>query len=319
MEARGDHVAHRRQLQPQRHRGRCPAGDRCRARQWLDAPARRREVLLLARGAAEDGAPAWGGPNRTDASRPRLVFSAKVTTPRGHLLDLRQPCDGGDAADRRAPRSGSRRWSSIFLQLLVERRRNADAEGSRMSRGTRSPTRCRSARSRPIARTCASSSHRVLRKPSGVEADDLIESKRGVGKHRLASRRARMTASATTRRKRKVWWAKRLRRLGLALAKLRARDLLRRPFDRAVRCAVRGHSRGGRLQAAALRAHARSRHRAPWPRTRSCVPPLMILSEVYDISPDVSAVAYTVSAPERHDVTKRSPPVRRARARGEAA
>ena len=94
----------------------------------------------------------------------------------------------------------------------------------------------------------------------------------------------------TARRKRQVWWAKRLRRVGLA-------------WQNALEIA-----RAGRLTAPygapfeivheervyKLRRYART----PDPGTSPVaaplllVPPLMVASEVYDISPDVSAVAY---------------------------
>jgi putative long chain acyl-CoA synthase len=114
-------------------------------------------------------------------------------------------------------------------------------------------------------------------------------------------------ATATTRRKRQVWWAKRVRRLGLA-------------WQNALEIA-----RAGRLTAPygapfetiheekvyRLRRYAKIAERtveAPL----LLVPPLMVASEVYDISPDVSAVAFMqragvdvwlidFGAPERED------------------
>ena len=95
-------------------------------------------------------------------------------------------------------------------------------------------------------------------------------------------------SSATERRTRQVKWAKRLRRLGLA-------------WDNALELA-----RAGRLTAPygapfevlheervyRLRRYAREAvHDAP-AEPLVLVPPLMVASEVYDISPDVSAVAY---------------------------
>src|SRR6476469_3124472 len=69
------------------------------------------------------------GQGRTAPTRrDELVFSAKVTTPRGHLLDLRQRVDGGvlriaeHSIELAAMEFG-------LLQLLVERRRTVtDAE-----------------------------------------------------------------------------------------------------------------------------------------------------------------------------------------------
>ncbi len=94
-------------------------------------------------------------------------------------------------------------------------------------------------------------------------------------------------ASATDRRRRKVWWATRLRRVGLA-------------WDNALELA-----RAGRLTAPygapfevlheervyRLRRYAREPIAGP-KQPLLLVPPLMVASEVYDISPDVSAVAY---------------------------
>ncbi|HEY1552844.1 MAG TPA: alpha/beta fold hydrolase, partial [Kofleriaceae bacterium] len=96
-------------------------------------------------------------------------------------------------------------------------------------------------------------------------------------------------ASATDRRRRKVWWAKRLRRVGLA-------------WDNALELA-----RAGRLTAPygapfevlheervyRLRRYARDATTKTGPQEPLLlVPPLMVASEVYDISPEVSAVAY---------------------------
>jgi putative long chain acyl-CoA synthase len=93
----------------------------------------------------------------------------------------------------------------------------------------------------------------------------------------------------TAKRRRQVWWARRLRRLGLA-------------WENALEIA-----RAGRLTAPYGAAFEvvheervyRLRHYAADPQTTPIaagplllVPPLMVASEVYDISPDVSAVAY---------------------------
>ena len=113
-----------------------------------------------------------------------LVFSAKVTTPKGTNLDLRQRVDGGvlrvdDASIELAAMEFG------LLQLLVERRRIvSDIELAYVAW-------------HEIADALAFKSvqadsenvrelvHRVRRKLGSVQAEDLIESKRGVG-YRLA-------------------------------------------------------------------------------------------------------------------------------------
>jgi hypothetical protein len=125
------------------------------------------------------------GQGRTAPTRrDELVFTATVTTPRGHQLDLRQRVDGGvlriaeHSIELAAMEFG-------LLQLLVERRRNvADPELAYIAW-------------HEIADALAFKSvqadsenvrelvHRVRRKLGPVQADDLIESKRGVG-YRLA-------------------------------------------------------------------------------------------------------------------------------------
>ncbi|CAN5510641.1 hypothetical protein BH11MYX1_BH11MYX1_37710 [soil metagenome] len=125
------------------------------------------------------------GSGRTAPTRrEELVFSAKVTTPKGTALDLRQRVDGGvlrvgdNSIELAAMEFG-------LLQLLVERRRLvADAELAYVAW-------------HEIADALAFKSvqadsenvrelvHRVRRKLGSVAADDLIESKRGVG-YRLA-------------------------------------------------------------------------------------------------------------------------------------
>jgi pSer/pThr/pTyr-binding forkhead associated (FHA) protein len=125
------------------------------------------------------------GAGRTAPSRrDELVFSARVVTPRGHELDLRQRVDGGvlrigDAAIELAAMEFG------LLQLLVERRRLV------------SDTELAYVAWHEIADALAFKSvqadsenvrelvHRVRRKLASVQADDLIESKRGVG-YRLA-------------------------------------------------------------------------------------------------------------------------------------
>jgi hypothetical protein len=121
------------------------------------------------------------GAGRTAPTRrDELVFSARVVTPRGHELDLRQRVDGGvlrigDASIELAAMEFG------LLQLLVERRRLVtDAELAYVAW-------------HEIADALAFKSvqadsenvrelvHRVRRKLGTVQADDLIESKRGVG------------------------------------------------------------------------------------------------------------------------------------------
>lgn len=125
------------------------------------------------------------GSGRTAPTRrDELVFSAKVTTPRGHLLDLRQRVDGGVlrlgevAIELAAMEFG-------LLQLLVERRRTvSDAELAYVAWHEIADAlsfRSVQADSENVRELV----HRVRRKLSTVAADDLIESKRGVG-YRLA-------------------------------------------------------------------------------------------------------------------------------------
>ncbi len=95
--------------------------------------------------------------------------------------------------------------------------------------------------------------------------------------------------SATKRRRRQVWWAKRLRRIGLAwqnILEIRRAGRLTAPY-------------GAPFEVVHEERVYRLRHYAktPDPGTSPVaaplllVPPLMVASEVYDISPDVSAVA----------------------------
>ena len=125
------------------------------------------------------------GQGRTAPTRrDELVFSAKVTTPRGHMLDLRQRVDGGvlrigeHSIELAAMEFG-------LLQLLVERRRTVtDAELAYVAWHEIADAlsfRSVQADSENVRELV----HRVRRKLGGVQADDLIESKRGVG-YRLA-------------------------------------------------------------------------------------------------------------------------------------
>ena len=98
------------------------------------------------------------------------------------------------------------------------------------------------------------------------------------------------TGPATRRRRRQVWWAKRLRRIGLAwqnILEIRRAGRLTAPY-------------GAPFEVAHEERVYRLRHYAKAPLDTDTkpiaaplllVPPLMVASEVYDISPDVSAVA----------------------------
>lgn len=125
------------------------------------------------------------GAGRTAPTRrDELVFSARVTSPRGHALDLRQRVDGGVLKlDQSSIELAAMEFG--LLQLLVERRRLvSDPELAYVAW-------------HEIADALAFKSvqadsenvrelvHRVRRKLASVQADDLIESKRGVG-YRLA-------------------------------------------------------------------------------------------------------------------------------------
>jgi pSer/pThr/pTyr-binding forkhead associated (FHA) protein len=125
------------------------------------------------------------GQGRTAPTRrDELVFSAKVTTPRGHQLDLRQRVDGGVL---RIAESSIELAAMEFglLQLLVERRRTVtDAELAYVAWHEIADAlsfRSVQADSENVRELV----HRVRRKLGTVQADDLIESKRGVG-YRLA-------------------------------------------------------------------------------------------------------------------------------------
>ena len=99
-------------------------------------------------------------------------------------------------------------------------------------------------------------------------------------------------SSATKRRRRQVWWAKRVRRVGLmwqnALEIARAGRLTApygHPFETVYQDRIYRlrHYRGD-VDAGVTKVNA----------PILLVPPLMVASEVYDISPDVSAVAYLI-------------------------
>lgn len=128
--------------------------------------------------------PPRGSGRTAPTRREELVFSAKVTTPRGHLLDLRQRVDGGVL---RIAESSIELAAMEFglLQLLVERRRNvSDAELAYVAWHEIADAlsfRSVQADSENVRELV----HRVRRKLATVAADDLIESKRGVG-YRLA-------------------------------------------------------------------------------------------------------------------------------------
>ena len=128
--------------------------------------------------------PPRGSGRTAPTRRDELVFSAKVLTPRGHQLDLRQRVDGGvlrigdSAIELAAMEFG-------LLQLLVERRRSVtDAELAYVAWHEIADAlsfRSVQADSENVRELV----HRVRRKLGSVHADDLIESKRGVG-YRLA-------------------------------------------------------------------------------------------------------------------------------------
>jgi pSer/pThr/pTyr-binding forkhead associated (FHA) protein len=128
--------------------------------------------------------PPRGSGRTAPTRRDELVFSAKVTTPKGHLLDLRQRVDGGVL---RIAESSIELAAMEFglLQLLVERRRTVtDAELAYVAWHEIADAlsfRSVQADSENVRELV----HRVRRKLASVQADDLIESKRGVG-YRLA-------------------------------------------------------------------------------------------------------------------------------------
>ncbi len=128
--------------------------------------------------------PPRGSGRTAPTRRDELVFSAKVTTPRGHMLDLRQRVDGGVL---RIADSSIELAAMEFglLQLLVERRRAVDdAELAYIAWHEIADAlsfRSVQADSENVRELV----HRVRRKLATVQAEDLIESKRGVG-YRLA-------------------------------------------------------------------------------------------------------------------------------------
>jgi pSer/pThr/pTyr-binding forkhead associated (FHA) protein len=128
--------------------------------------------------------PPRGSGRTAPTRRDELVFSARVTTPRGHQLDLRQRVDGGVL---RIGESSIELAAMEFglLQLLVERRRTvSDPELAYVAWHEIADAlsfRSVQADSENVRELV----HRVRRKLGNVQADDLIESKRGVG-YRLA-------------------------------------------------------------------------------------------------------------------------------------
>ncbi len=128
--------------------------------------------------------PPRGSGRTAPTRRDELVFSAKVTTPSGHLLDLRQRVDGGVL---RIAETSIELAAMEFglLQLLVERRRIvSDPELAYVAWHEIADAlsfRSVQADSENVRELV----HRVRRKLATVHADDLIESKRGVG-YRLA-------------------------------------------------------------------------------------------------------------------------------------
>jgi pSer/pThr/pTyr-binding forkhead associated (FHA) protein len=128
--------------------------------------------------------PPRGSGRTAPTRRDELVFSAKVTTPGGRHLDLRQRVDGGvlklaeTTIELAAMEFG-------LIQLLVERRRAVnDVELAYVAWHEIADAlsfRSVQADSENVRELV----HRVRRKLGGVQADDLIESKRGVG-YRLA-------------------------------------------------------------------------------------------------------------------------------------
>jgi len=128
--------------------------------------------------------PPRGSGRTAPTRRDELVFSAKVTTPGGHMLDLRQRVDGGilRIADTSIELAA---MEFGLLQLLVERRRAVgDAELAYVAWHEIADAlafRSVQADSENVRELV----HRVRRKLSNVQVDDLIESKRGVG-YRLA-------------------------------------------------------------------------------------------------------------------------------------
>ena len=103
----------------------------------------------------------------------------------------------------------------------------------------------------------------------------------------------RVRGNPTTRRKRQVWWARRLRRVGLAwqnALELARAGRLTAPYGAAFE--IMHEERVYRLRRYARPDGVLAASAAPL----LLVPPLMVASEVYDISPDVSAVAFLARA-----------------------
>jgi hypothetical protein len=128
--------------------------------------------------------PPRGQGRTTPMRREDMVFSARIVSPRGHQLDLRQRVDGGVLRTS----ASSLEFAAMefgLLQLLVERRRMvADPELAYVAWHEIADAlafRSVQADSENVRELV----HRVRRKLGGVQADDLIESKRGVG-YRLA-------------------------------------------------------------------------------------------------------------------------------------
>jgi hypothetical protein len=128
--------------------------------------------------------PPRGSGRTAPTRRDELVFSAKVMTPSGHQLDLRQRVDGGVLRiDDQSIELAAMEFG--LLQLLVERRRMVtDPELAYVAWHEIADAlsfRSVQADSENVRELV----HRVRRKLGSVHADDLIESKRGVG-YRLA-------------------------------------------------------------------------------------------------------------------------------------
>ncbi|MGE3454597.1 MAG: alpha/beta fold hydrolase, partial [Kofleriaceae bacterium] len=95
--------------------------------------------------------------------------------------------------------------------------------------------------------------------------------------------------SSSARRRRQIWWAKRLRRLGLAwqnALELARAGRLTAPYSAPFE--VHHEERVYRLR------HYPRAHSAPSAISKPLllVPPLMVASEIYDISPEHSAVSF---------------------------
>ncbi len=137
--------------------------------------------------------PPRGSGRTAPTRRDELVFSAKVQTPRGHQLDLRQRVDGGvlrindTAIELAAMEFG-------LLQLLVERRRSVtDPELAYVAWHEIADAlsfRSVQADSENVRELV----HRVRRKLGGVQADDLDreQARRGLSPRR----RSRLTAAS---------------------------------------------------------------------------------------------------------------------------